>query len=196
MDMVMRWSNEYKNNSKVFQTCPQIDLPLWTSSYQWVLEKAKVTAIEGTNSTVYTISNSTSPPLKIPDNFTTFDDFKEKMFVSYQLEMPIGKWEDGICNCRDFMKKFICKHLVGMAIRLKLTTAPAEAKNIPIGAKRKPGRPSKAKKALIVMWKQKSYSLSYNLWVVIIKKNYKTELIALFIYCFHNQHIQVGIWII
>jgi hypothetical protein len=44
----------------------------------------------------------------------------------------------------------ICKHIIGIAIRLKYVKPPPEARNISIQGKRKRGRPSKAKKALIV----------------------------------------------
>jgi hypothetical protein len=42
-----------------------------------------------------------------------------------------------------------CKHIFGLAGRLGYDKFPAVAKNIPIGQKRKRGRPSKCKKALI-----------------------------------------------
>lgn len=74
------------------------------------------------------------------------------MFSSFTTFLPNDNdWlKRGRCTCRDFMKEFICLHIVGMAIRLKLIKPPAEAKNIAIGSKRKPGRPSKAKKALVL----------------------------------------------
>jgi hypothetical protein len=49
-----------------------------------------------------------------------------------------------------FFKNMICKHIIGIAIRLKYVKPPPEARNISIQGKRKRGRPSKAKKALIV----------------------------------------------
>lgn len=54
------------------------------------------------------------------------------------------------CNCPAFGTEYICKHIVGLAIRLKLVTPPPEAKTIPIGEKRKPGRPAKTKPALMI----------------------------------------------
>lgn len=54
------------------------------------------------------------------------------------------------CNCPVFDTEYICKHIVGVSIRLKLVTPPAEAKTIPIGQKRKRGRPSKTKPALML----------------------------------------------
>ncbi|RNA32131.1 hypothetical protein BpHYR1_029867 [Brachionus plicatilis] len=55
-------------------------------------------------------------------------------------------------SCRWYIKNNICKHLIGIS---KIPNTPGceipfSAKNIPTGEKRKPGRPSKAKQALIV----------------------------------------------
>ena len=44
----------------------------------------------------------------------------------------------------------MCKHVIGMAIRLNHCKPPPAAKDVQIGEKRRRGRPSKAKKALIV----------------------------------------------
>ena len=60
------------------------------------------------------------------------------------------KWRKSKCNCPAFYKNYICKHVVGMAIRLKYCKPPPPAKTVPIGEKRKRGRPAKAKPALLV----------------------------------------------
>jgi len=60
-----------------------------------------------------------------------------------------GEWRSATCTCPSFLKNYICKHIIGMSVRLKYCKAPPEAKNVAIGAKRKRGRPSKVKKALI-----------------------------------------------
>ena len=59
-------------------------------------------------------------------------------------------WKKSKCNCPAFFKNYICKHVVGMAIRLKYCKPPPAAKTVPIGEKRKRGRPAKAKPALLV----------------------------------------------
>lgn len=48
------------------------------------------------------------------------------------------------------LQDYICKHVVGLGIRLKLVSGPTEAKTVPIGQKRKRGRPRKTKPALMV----------------------------------------------
>lgn len=81
-----------------------------------------------------------------------FDRYMNKAFSHWTLKMPSRQdWLcNAVCNCPAFYKNFICKHIVGMAIRLQYEKARLEAKNIPIGQKRKRGRPTKAKKALIL----------------------------------------------
>lgn len=79
----------------------------------------------------------------------TFDEFKKNIVLGWSTIVPVEKWIEGTCNCPAFFKNFMCKHVVGIAIRLRLLEVPFEAKQIPIGQKRKRGRPKLAKKALI-----------------------------------------------
>lgn len=150
LEMVESWSARYKHNHIQFQREPFINLPLWTSSYQWVRKNVCVLECKVDNGIKYHISTSTEEPIKKQSTFDSFDNFKEMMFTSYSTFLPTESWIKGKCTCRDYMKEFICSHIVGMAIRLKLTKTPTEAKTLEIGSKRKPGRPSKAKKALVV----------------------------------------------
>jgi hypothetical protein len=55
-----------------------------------------------------------------------------------------------VCVIAQHLKKIMCKHDVRMAIRLKYCKPPPTAKNIKIGEKRRRGRPTKSKKALLV----------------------------------------------
>jgi hypothetical protein len=54
-----------------------------------------------------------------------------------------NNWHQSTCSCIYFKKSYICSHLLGLAIRLKLVEAPAEAQNLPLGKIRGSGRPSK-----------------------------------------------------
>ncbi|RNA17289.1 hypothetical protein BpHYR1_044545 [Brachionus plicatilis] len=56
------------------------------------------------------------------------------------------------CSCRWYIKNNICKRLIDISKILNIPGCelPLSAKNIPIVEKRKPGRPAKAKQALIV----------------------------------------------
>ena len=79
-----------------------------------------------------------------------FDEFKKYDRGVWVVRISSTDDKKCGCSCPWYQKHENCKHLLGMKIRLKTVTVPAEAKNIPIGQKRKRGRPSKATKALIV----------------------------------------------
>ncbi|CAF4121394.1 unnamed protein product [Adineta steineri] len=129
-------------NSKQFATEPTTALQLWTLSYQWAKS----------NENTHDLQSFSQADLNRykKQKFTTFNQFK-KSFNIWCLEMENDShWKTSKCNCPAFMKNFICKHVVGMSIRLKYCKPPAAAETIPIGEKRKRGRPSKATPALLV----------------------------------------------
>ncbi|CAF2516970.1 unnamed protein product [Rotaria sp. Silwood2] len=136
---------------------PTISLKLWTSSYQWAKLIKDIVCIPNVSSKKYYIpardlQSITQATLDKYENkkWTTFNQFK-KSFDIWCMEMENGSdWKISKCNCPDFLKNYICKHAVGMAIRLKYCKPPAAAKTVPIGEKRKRGRPAKAKPALLV----------------------------------------------
>lgn len=86
------------------------------------------------------------------DSFENFDDYKTNGFKCYNVVLPMNvndnNYLHGHCDCPFYLKNFVCKHLIGLAIRLKIVAPPVEAKNVPLGQKRKRGRPSKAQQAL------------------------------------------------
>lgn len=152
-EMVAGWSISYKNNLKIFKKIPTIDLPLWTSSYQWAKLNKKLIATKTGDLTVYNFAAKNENDLgemKKLEDWLSFDDYKLFGFNNWTIQIKGEDWRQSKCNCPAFMKKYICKHTVGLAIRLKYVKAPPEAKNVKMEEKRKRGRPSKAKKALLV----------------------------------------------
>lgn len=158
-NIICNWSVERDLSSvnvKIFATEPTVSLKLWTSSYQWAKADKKIVSIQNDGLACYYIparhlESISQAELKkyTGRNWTTFNQFK-KSFDIWCLEMNDSNWKKSKCNCPGFLKNYICKHVVGMAIRLKHCKPPAEAKTVPLGEKRKRGRPSKAKPALLV----------------------------------------------
>jgi hypothetical protein len=156
--IVYNWSYERDPtniNVKLFASEPTISLNLWTKSYEWAKSSKDIIGEEECSRRVYYIPAAASE--KINENdlvkykkqcFTTFQQFK-KSFSIWRLEDG-SNWNNAKCNCPAFLKNYICKHVVGLGIRLKQCRPPAAAKHVPIGQKRKRGRPAKAKKALLV----------------------------------------------
>ena len=151
-----RWSDQYTMGKSIADR-PTIDLDQWTEAYQWVKSKKNVPTKECRGYTEYycpTDDQQTVSPTDIrrvlSRQWTSFDLFKERAFSVWVVRMNTKNWLDGRCTCKNYLKQYMCKHLLGLAIRLKLTTPPPAAKQIPIGQKRKRGRPSLAAMALIV----------------------------------------------
>jgi len=90
----------------------------------------------------------------------SFDEYHNIFFsiwhIEFNADLDNTNWREGKCSCPAYQKNYICKHLIGLASRLKCLTIPDVAKNVEIGAKRKRGRPALARKALEYQTVQKT----------------------------------------
>ena len=158
VDLVRKWSEDrdpLRTNYVHFCETPTIPLKLWTSAYHWALENRKVLQRKREGHIRYYTSASGEPsitPLRLTEYerkngaWDTFEEFLECYRSTWVITVP-----DDIpsCTCPAFCKRNVCKHILGMRIRQKSVTVPEEAKGIPLGQKRKRGRPARAKRALL-----------------------------------------------
>jgi len=77
--------------------------------------------------------------------WTTFDEF-----VHWNYGVWAVRITESTCTCPFFLKQYQCEHLLGLKIRQHLVDVPPAARGVPMAQKRKRGRPSLAKRALIV----------------------------------------------
>lgn len=155
LEWTVDWSREYYSGAKVFVTTPTIDLPLWTLAYKWVkMNKPIKRSVDGNGLVSYQFAAGETPTLvdwSILTKWNTFNEFKARFQLGWRTYVQdADSWIHGSCTCPQFMKKYVCKHMVGIALRLKFVKVPLEAKALPLNQKRKRGRPSKAKKALLI----------------------------------------------
>lgn len=163
MDLVTQWStvrNPHSVNFVNFATSPTISLQQWTSAYHWNLAKKKVLQEPHEGYTIFYVTSSTVASeisVELLTEFQllkhkqkTFDDFKTNTYSIWSIMMKFTDLKSSTCSCPCFLKQNTCKHSLGMQIRLKLVDVPPAVKSVPLGQKRKRGRPSKVKKALIV----------------------------------------------
>jgi hypothetical protein len=155
-EMVNHWSTQYSSTSaenRVFATTPTLALREWTRSYQWAkLQKKVVLTRSDDVFKYYDVPGGKAETIEeFQNKWTNFNEYKKQFFSKWEVALPLNSnWTDGKCDCPMFYKHYMCKHVMGLAIRLKLTSPPLEAKNVPIGQKRKRGRPTKSKPALII----------------------------------------------
>ena len=85
------------------------------------------------------------------ENTKTFDEFRKLQFGTWVITIfDEGTADSSLCSCPYFLKNNICKHALGMLLQLKVVQALEDAKRIPLGQKRKRGKPAKAKRAFLV----------------------------------------------
>lgn len=109
-------------------------------------------SFEGTHGEFYTCSRKLDPItpglldeyMKKEGRWKTFAQFERFNYGIWRIHLDEG------CTCPTYLKFNVCKHLLGMKIRLKQVEVPVEAKLVPLGQKRKRGRPTKARKVLII----------------------------------------------
>ncbi len=160
---MIKWSTERNSenlNHKTFSDVPTKSLAVWTAAYQW--SKQQYTVLKSSEGAVdsYFFSAQGKDPITEYDEmiFTEsfqsnrwleFDSMAEMRLSIWKVSVESNDWESATCTCPVFLKEYICKHSVGLPVRLKLLTVPDTAKTIPIGQKRKRGRPKKSTSALL-----------------------------------------------
>lgn len=84
--------------------------------------------------------------------FDTMENYKKyghKMVYDTKIDLN-DCFLNSTCTCSQFVKSFMCKHIIGFCLQLQLKTCPIEAISKPIGTrKRGAGRTSRAKSALV-----------------------------------------------
>jgi len=92
-------------------------------------------------------------PLGIAVTTTEWEEafaFTFKVLKENCSELKPEDWKQSTCICHDFLKKYMCKHVVGLAITNTAIIVPDIAKTDLLGSKPRDGRPKKVKGALLV----------------------------------------------
>jgi hypothetical protein len=163
-DIIKSWSmsrNQNQTDPIIFCTEPTITLQKWTNAYHFAKSSKVVLQLPSTKKgfTDYYIPAGDTENITKTEiqrykrkTWTSFNQFKELQFGIWKTTLSNieSEWKNGFCNCPNFLKEYICKHIVGISIRLKFCKPPPAAKDVPLGEKRKRGRPRKATKALLI----------------------------------------------
>ena len=130
-----------------------IDLKIKTEGFQWMMENQNGEDILKVKDKIYILSSKSK---KSGDNLKErvkeyiskfkkkntegFEHFKNLKTSVYEIE------EDGDfykCSCPIGLKKYFCKHNIGLAIKFKNLQIPETAMSVPLAEKRTRGRPKK-----------------------------------------------------
>lgn len=84
------------------------------------------------------------------NGFQNFDDFVAAVnsIRIITFDADARNWKNASCTCKDYIKRFSCKHIVAIALRLKILAPLVDPDDEPIKPNKKKGRPKKFSKGL------------------------------------------------
>lgn len=158
-------SKELCNGSREFAGEPFIETGMWKeailmqqNSFKSFKLKQVASYPDHLSFTVpsSTCSNPTVAYYKTLSNqkWKSFDEFIQHGFQQFYLVhvKPTNSWKrESICMCTSFLKQYICKHIIAIALREELTECPDEDEPMLLSRnKRNAGRSKNAEPALVV----------------------------------------------
>lgn len=141
LEMVQEWSQEYINEQKVFAIDIPINMDVWRKGYDFAKSSRQILVKEGDGFSkyfLYSSENEEKDPINqaavdkyLKMQWNSFDVFKINLHLMWIVTMTPteNEWLKATCTCQIFLKKFMCKHISGIAIRLKLAKPPAQLKD-------------------------------------------------------------------
>jgi hypothetical protein len=171
-----KWADSSNSKSKPFKTLPKPSLTVWTNAFLWNKSGIDIVSLSSELNHYYVKSGDSDLALNeevvlaykrlmLTAKFSSFDQYYSTAFGYYCIKMPEdmnnSNWLTGTCTCPAYYKHYICKHILGIALRYgaqfpllcdanKVMPPEANPKFLN-GTSRGPGRPRKVPKALEVI---------------------------------------------
>ncbi|KAF0295052.1 hypothetical protein FJT64_007364 [Amphibalanus amphitrite] len=154
--MIRDWSRDLTGRRQ-FQDTPIADLAVMTKAHQY-LQQEKVVVQVGEDSFFVrsgeelTLSNEQVDAYvqMVEGNPQSFDEFVDHRFSMWRVQDTGNRTEAMAmwCTCPEGLKKFVCKHSLAIGSLFGLIDFSDVARAMPVGRKRKRGRPTLARPAL------------------------------------------------
>jgi hypothetical protein len=151
--MIRNWSID-SHTIKPFSRQLKISNETWKLAYNFLISKDSVLQKNGDDFILTKQDKSKFIKKKfIYGNYSSFKYIDFNTAVAYMNVKKVSlnrvEWTESKCTCGFFQKNYICYHVIAVATHQELTDIPIRFKNVPLTQKKKPGRPPKAKKALV-----------------------------------------------
>lgn len=163
--LISDMSKELCNGSRIFAIEPFIQKNMWReaiimqqNSFSSFKIKPMALFLEHL-SFIVPSSNCANPTIAsyktlLKQKWKTFDEYVQHGFQQFYLVnlKPSDSWKkESNCMCVSFMKEYICKHIIAVALREGITECPDEAEPILLSNKRRnQGRAKQAEPALVI----------------------------------------------
>ena len=203
--IVHEWSCELNPNQlqpKVFASELTIDMEVWTEAFLLHTDKEKNRKMTINGETFYYIASpylagsadfdyaiKAYRMLKGNLSWADFNTFCSYQANIYEVKLHSENYMQSLCTCNDFLKNYICEHILYFAVLSKLCKFPNACKNIPLNKLPKRGRKRKAVKALLhqptILTKKKNSYIHFFIYIIYINLFKRIEILIIFINTTH-----------
>lgn len=155
MQIMRQYSVEYRDERRRFQHEIKISKSMWKIGIEWARSSKSVIGEPCSNGRLFFLPAGDRMRVVKKEctaykrlSCGTFDAFVELFYSLRKVFIPndIRKFKEATCSCPIFLNEYICKHVIGMGLRLQIIKIPANMAEI--GGVRGRGRPKKIGPAL------------------------------------------------
>lgn len=162
LQMTRELSLNYAQHKREFATEAKVDLMLWREAASWAKSDVPQRNISSScDETVVQVISSVGMEKGLTferidaiqqKKWSSFDQFVNEGFGNcWTVQVSTPDWKDySKCECPQFQKNYVCKHILGVALREKICKLPRTAIPTMLEQKAKPGRKKKNTKALLL----------------------------------------------
>lgn len=165
LSMMERYSDEYITGKRLMTNIINIDKEIWLKGREWA-KSAKIPYPKNRtaeNNCYYIPAGDelsvSRKAVQVYEKllYDSFDQFPLKYFEIWMVMLPkdMDSIADARCTCPSFFKRYMCKHIVGMCLRMKIFEFPSNYRQVETIRGR--GRPKKIGLALLHIIYQHNY---------------------------------------
>lgn len=149
-------SGEYRDGVKRVQWDVPMNDGLWNDGILWAHSKKKVEVVaepEFDRKCYFVPAGETQAVSKaglkkyVDQNWSDFSDFVINSSSIWKVQIPDNNMNASSCTCPCFLKIYMCKHVIGMRLRLQTLAIPEHLKKVEQSSSKR-GRPAHARRAL------------------------------------------------
>lgn len=157
LQIVRVFSTEYRDNIKNIDWVVPVPNKLWQAADEWSKSKKEATECER-NADIICFNVASGPDANIAKanltsynnrNWKTFDSFSKNILSIWVVTIFNDKaqFTSSTCTCPAYLKDYLCKHILGMGLRLHKVELPDNVRQLETKPSKR-GRPKRAGPAL------------------------------------------------
>lgn len=156
--MTAELSTDYREGKRINTDKPEIKIAQWMEAALWLSDAEYVHYNDDNLDKEFYIKSSKMPNIVFDienvekmrtRKFKSLDKYRnERHGAFWTMKLNKSNWTDSLCDCPMFRKIYVCKHVIGIALREKCCKLPRKAIVVPLGKKPQRGRKPRATKGL------------------------------------------------